>query len=1028
MKKIILFFGLLVAQFTFAQRQDVIYEIDPCIFDVDDNITITIDGASLDESAWGINNGPNNGLYLWTWYNTVSDTGNATDIGAPNLGSFDNSNEAFRFTYNSGNDTYTFSFTPQTIYGTSDIGNIGFLVKAKDGSTGNQSEDYEVGIGESSFAVNLTSPTETTLIVSPGGNVNIAATNTCGIANYELFINGTSVSTSNGVESFSFNDTGISSNRAYSLEVTQGAEVRTLSVTAVLNPNTVSEAIPSGLVEGINYDPMDDTKATLVLNAPLKDYVFVAGSFNNYQPTGAFAMKKDNTPGSDLFFLELTGLTPGQIYTYQYWVVDETPIANSPSLVKTADPYSTLVSSNFDDPFIPNLDESYPNLPAYPAGQTREVTILQTAKPEYNWQVDNFVKPKIEDLIVYEVLVRDFDINRSYQDLIDRIDYFKGLNINAIHLMPVMEFEGNESWGYNTSFHMALDKFYGSENKFKEFVDLCHQNGIAVILDLVLNHAFGRHPWVRMWMTDPDGDGWGDPSVENPYFNVNARHSFNVGYDFSHTEELPNQTDRTGLNNDENEIVNAYTRRVIKHWIEEFRIDGFRWDLTKGFTQDCTGGDDFCTNTYKQDRIDILKSYADYAWSLDPTHYTIFEHLGNTDEESQWANYRLNGEASDINPTLYPSDGIPKGIMMWGKMTDPYSVLSRGFPNDPNGVNVGAGGDISGVGHLSRNDGTNSFQGKRLLGYAESHDEERVMYYTRVHGNTGGISPNYSANPANFGNAMKKGQVVASALIPIPGPKMIWHFGPLGMENSIFTCSNGVVNLDDGPAPRGDGGATPGDCKLDTKQQPQWTNDWLNDADRSALYQTYADLIALKINEPVFEGDYAISTAGNNLFQRIYVFDSSLPANSLRNVVVIANFANGNVNITPDFPFTGRWYDLLDPTGNTFIDVTNTASPISVPAGEFRIYGNQPSAVLSNDEFNTQELTLYPNPTRTTFRISTNTNDVEIYDITGKMVKTFNGSFDPFEDFDISDLKTGVYIVNATDDNNRKKTTKLVKM
>jgi 1,4-alpha-glucan branching enzyme len=91
------------------------------------------------------------------------------------------------------------------------------------------------------------------------------------------------------------------------------------------------------------------------------------------------------------------------------------------------------------------------------------------------------VKPAKENLVVYELLVRDFDANRSYQDLINKIDYFKNLKINAIELMPVMEFEGNESWGY--PFHMALDKFMVL-HKLKEFIDLCHQNGIAVILDV----------------------------------------------------------------------------------------------------------------------------------------------------------------------------------------------------------------------------------------------------------------------------------------------------------------------------------------------------------------------------------------------------------------------------------------------------------------------------------------------------------------------------------------------------------------
>ena len=126
--------------------------------------------------------------------------------------------------------------------------------------------------------------------------------------------------------------------------------------------------------------------------------------------------------------------------------------------------------------------------------------------------------------MVYEVLIRDFDANRNYQDLINKIDYFKNLKINAIELMPVMEFEGNESWGYNTSFHMALDKFYGTGDKLKEFIDLCHQNGIAVILDVALNHAFGRNPMVRMWMNDPDGDGWGGVQVQKTHISIQWQH------------------------------------------------------------------------------------------------------------------------------------------------------------------------------------------------------------------------------------------------------------------------------------------------------------------------------------------------------------------------------------------------------------------------------------------------------------------------------------------------------------------------
>lgn len=828
-----------------------------------------------------------------------------------------------------------------------------------------QSDDIFINVG--AFQANLNSPAiNSTTILNSGQSLNITASNTNGAANYNLLANGVSISTSTG-SSFNYNDTNITVNKNYDLQITQGATTFSRKFAVMINPGTISAALPSAnLVGGINYNPTDATKAILVLDAPHKDFVYVAGSFNNYNPTAAYAMKKDNAAGSTKFWLELTGLTPGQIYHYQYWVADATPIANSPALVKTADPYSYLVLNTYDDPYIPAT--SYPNIPTYPLGQSREVSVLQTAQTPYNWQVTNFVKPKKEDLVVYEVLIRDFDANRNYQDLINKIDYFKNLNINAIELMPVMEYEGNESWGYNTSFHLALDKFYGTENKFKEFIDLCHQNGIAVILDLALNHAFGRNPMNRMWMNDPDGDGWGEPSSESPYFNQVATHSYGVGSDFNH------QQPRT----------QEYVRRTVKRWIEDFKIDGFRWDLTKGFTQNCTG-DEGCTGSYQQDRVDILKQYADYSWSLDPTHYVIFEHLGQDNEEKEWANYRLNETPS-------------KGVMMWAEMTYAYSQLMGGYAT---------GGDISRIGHTSHA----NFQGKRVMGYPESHDKERLMYNAMTYGNAGGTAPPFN----NLNNSLGRMSAVGAASLLVPGPKMIWHFADLGMQLSIYTCNNGTVNTESDP--------TAGDCKLDTKPQPQWTENWLANANRNKIYNDWAKMIALKIQEPVFEGNYAISTNGSNIRQRIYIYDDAIPSTQLKNVVVLANFSVAAQNITPDFPYTGTWYNLMD---NTPVVVTNTTTPINLPAGQFAVYGNRP-VTLNTDQFETTaSIGLVPNPSSDYFTVNTNVNSLEVYSLSGQLVKSFGKNDEQYQ-YPIGDLPSGLYLVKATDTYNRNVTLRMIK-
>ena len=937
--------------------------INPSVFDVNQSITITASFASATCNTMGTNP-----LKVYMHAGIGNDTNAFAFSVVGNWGADD----GIGLMTNNGNGTWSITLTPSVYFGLdateqANATKIGMVFR---NATGSQTLKLPPSCGDfifnvGTFQVTLNSPANNSAtIINPGGSLAVSASNTNGNASYDLVANGTSINTNPATSSYSYTHTNITANQSYVLNIVQGASTISRKFSVIVNPGVISEALPGSVEDGINYNPSDATKATLVLDAPGKDFIYVAGSFNNWQPDASYAMKKDAASGK--FWLELTGLVSGENYTYQYWVVDMTPIVNSPVLVKTADPFSTLVLSPFDDQYIPAT--TYPNMPVYPTGQEREVTVLQTGQIPYNWQVTNFAKPKKEDLIVYEVLVRDFDSDRNYQDIIDKIDYFTNLKVNAIQLMPVMEYEGNESWGYNTAFHMANDKFYGPSSKLKELIDVCHQNGIAVILDIALNHAFGRNPMVRMWMKDADGDGWGDPASDSPYFNEFATHSYSVGSDFNH------QQPRT----------KNYVKRVIENWIQEYKIDGFRWDLTKGFTQNCAGSES-CTNTYQQDRVDILKEYTDHVWNIDPTHYTIFEHLGADNEEQQWANYRINETPS-------------KGVMMWAEMTYAYSQLLGGYST---------GGDISRIGNTSH-----GFTAKRVMGYPESHDKERLMYTAMTYGNSAGVSP-----LNNLNNALARMTAIGATSILVPGPKMIWHFAELGMQQSIYTCNNGTVN-DEGAIP-------PGDCKLDTKPQPQWVNNWPAVPQRAQIYSDWAKMIQMKINEPVFEGSYAISPDSNNIRQRIYVYDDALPASQLKNVVILANFSVAAQNINPSFPYPGTWYNLMD---NTPITVTSTTAVINIPAGQARIYGNQIAPSLSVDNFNTMaNVSLYPNPSSDYFTINTVTSHVEIYSLTGQMVKSFDGLQPEEFQFSIGDLGKGLYLVKATDENNHQKTMKLIK-
>lgn len=950
--------SLSISLLTFSQ-----VTISPNPFEVDESITITVNTNSTATNCNGLSNPTK--VYMH------SGVGNGSDaFGFSVVGNWGQDDGVGQMT-NQGGGIFSITLVPETYYNltptqAANAVLMGIVFRNADGTQemkANGCNDFIFEVG--TFQVNLTSPSSETAIVNSGDNLTIAATNIGGNANYTLSANGSVINTNNSTNSYSYVDANITENKTYELKAVLDGTTIIKTFSVLVDPGSSIQVMPTTYQDGITY--IDETTAVLVLYATGKDFVYVAGSFNDWQPDATYAMKKDPTRNNK-FWIQLNNLNAAETYTYQYWVVDKTPMANSPALVKTADPYSTLVLSPYDDPYIPAA--TYPNLPAYPAGQEREVTVFNTVQTPYDWQVTNFEKPKKEDLVIYEVLVRDFDVNRNYQDIINRIDYFKNLNVNAIQLMPIMEFEGNESWGYNTSFHMALDKFYGTEEKFKELVDVCHQNGIAVILDIAFNHAFGRSPMVRMWMNDPDGDGWGAPSSENPYFNEIAKHSYSVGEDFDHS----------------NPRTRDFVKRTVKHWIEEFNIDGFRWDLTKGFTQNCTAGDEGCTNSYQQDRVDVLKLYADYSWSLDDSHYVIFEHLGADVEEKEWANYRLD-------------EG--KGIMMWGKMTDPYNELTMGQSGNKN---------IDRIGHKAHT----GFTAPRVVGYPESHDEERLMYKNLAYGN----SSNAAHNVKDLNIALSRMSALGAISVMVPGPKMIWHFGELGMENSIFTCNNGNTNFP------GDSDG-PGDCKLDTKPQPQWANNWLTDALRGQIYNDWSKLHKLKIEEAVFEGDYTISSG--SLTPRIDVFDAALPSSELKHVIILSNFDVNTQTVNTSFPtgITNTWYDLMDVTGNT--TVSSATTTLSIPAGQFRILGNKPNVLSINDE-TLMSFSLYPNPSQTSFRINMDVSNVEIYDLTGKMVKSFKGDFTSTNVFDVSNLISGMYMVKVENNNNQSLTAKLIKI
>ena len=336
-------------------------------------------------------------------------------------------------------------------------------------------------------------------------------------------------------------------------------------------------------------------------------------------------------------------------------------------------------------------------------------------------------------------------------------------------------------------------------------------------------------------------------------------------------------------------------------------------------------------------------------------------------EEIEWANYLRSGDS--------------KGIMQWRKMTDPYANLLKGNSTSLAGVT-----DTS----------------DRFVGYAESHDEERVNYKALT-------------EAGQTQNDLAKVHLRASAMgavhLLVPGPKMIWHFGPLGWEKSLWTCENGNVSF-----------SNP-DCKLDTKPQPQWTENWLANTNRSAIYNNWSRMIDLKKSEPVFENGTFAWNFGSTGHPRLDIWTSTTQTAALSYAYVLTYFTNTTYNVAGGFPFVGTWANLMD---NSTFSVTDTNMNISIEPGGFRVFGNKPST-LSIDEIDTTDVTnTYPNPSTDYFYISNNISKVEIFSITGQLVKSFANQVSGYQ-YNVSDLKNGMYMVKIVDENNRVKTTKLLK-
>src|SRR5688572_11309801 len=709
-----------------------------------------------------------------------------------------------------------------------------------------------------------------------GENINITGI-TSTTSNMRLLLNGNEIQTASNVTMISANPTlTVAGNQTLVVEAVSGPVTKTETINFFVANTPTIAAPPPGVRDGINYEA-GNTSVVLVLYAPGKNRVSVIGTFPGGSWVEQATTQLNKTPDNNYWWIRITGLTPGTEYAFQYLVDGQLNIA---------DPYSEKILDPWNDGGIPA--NTYPGLMPYPSQTTGIVSVIQTNAPGYTWQVPNFTRPDKKGLIIYELLLRDFLAAHDWKTLKDTLNYFKRLGINAIEIMPFNEFEGNNSWGYNPDFFLAPDKYYGTKNNLKEFIDSCHSKGIAVIMDMVLNHATGLCPLAALYWNNATNQ----PAANNPWFNVAATHPYNVFNDFNH----------------ESLATRYFTSRVVEYWLQEYKLDGFRWDLSKGFTQNtqCGGStsNEACIAAYHADRVAIWKRYYDTMQLKSPGSYCILEHFCDNTEETELSNY---------------------GMMLWGNSNYNFSEAAMGWLSNSN-FEYG----IFKVRNWTQ---------PHLVTYMESHDEERLMYKNLQFGNSSG-----TYNTKDLYTALHRMEMNAAFFTMIPGPKLIWEFGELGYDYSINHCTNGTVN---------------NACRLDPKPI-RW--DYMQNISRQRLFDIYSALLKLRFH-PLYKNGFLTDRVTHNLagaFKWLQVTTDT------SNVCVIGNFDVNTTTSTITFQNAGTWYDYLN--GNTFT-ATGTPQTISLQPGEFHVYLNRnvtnvvttPVTNINNQPA-TFKVNVYPNP------------------------------------------------------------------
>ncbi|MBB3187071.1 alpha-amylase family glycosyl hydrolase [Microbacter margulisiae] len=829
---------------------------------------------------------------------------------------------------------------------------LAFVFRTADGSA--QTSNIYVPVFQPGLNLQIASPTNNALVpLNTATTITANASNGTNSCNMYLYTgttstaniaSGTPIAQGTNINTLTTSYTYSTAGNYYIIAKVVSNSVTMYDTTYVCVPKPqVVAARPSGLKEGVTVN--SDGSVTFCFSLGYdgtvvqgNTQVFLLGDFNNFKLDNNYMMNRQaesSTYGVPVYFYWLTvkGLNDTTEYAYQYYVTGlKGPGA---SAVRVGDPYCQKILDPNNDQYINQTYTIYPNLRKYPSSLTSGILScfrIDSTNYRYQWQDPTFKAPPQSQLTIYEMLFRDFTTQGSVQAAIQKLDYLKSLGVNAVELMPIMEFDGNNSWGYNPNFYFAPDKAYGPENEYKLFIDECHKRGMAVILDVVFNHTWGLSPYCMVYWDAANNR----PAPTNPYYNALAPHPYSVGNDIKHTYAP----------------VKAWLSRALQFWLENYHVDGFRFDLSKGFTQTVSVGSPMATSSttiqcsdYDQSRVNNIETYINAVKTVNPKAYCILEHFCVDQEEDTLAAH---------------------GAMLWRNVSGSFDQAAMGYSS---------GSDFSPLASASQSGGTVTLPTNRVS-YAESHDEYRMGYKAITWGVT---------DVQDTTNVMKQLAVCGAFVFLGPGPRMMWEFGELGADyNSKDASGNNITS----PVPA------------------MWN--YLNIPARKTLHDTYAKILNFRDEYPTLFSNpvawnWQVSTSDWSSGRRIYLTNDTITA------IILGNFTGtGSITAYPAFGKTGTWYDLI--TGQS-LNVTDPNMSLTLPEFGLRVYTDQPVNLPINTAVTSttvDKVHIYPNPTSDElFVTGNNAKSIEIMNLSGMEVLN-----QPFESnsISLSSLPSGMYI------------------